>query len=193
MHYRRWLRGGLKSWIMEEWEIAWPRTRCIICAAGVHPSWIFCCATSSSSDNRWANWYLKQWCHLPNRESKHRKRVFCKSTPLSCQGQPFNETSMPQKFKVSSMRKPSSSSTKYAKLRACRKVIYYQDFSSEYRDSSPVPFTGLNFVQRRLLLTASYDGRIHLFNTPTLTRPHNIPIVPFTSLLENTSDDLPFY
>ena len=100
-----------------------------------------------------------------------------------------------QKFKVSSMRKPSSSSTKYAKLRACRKVIYYQDFSGKYRDSSPVrsfPFTGLNFVQRRLLLTASYDGRIHLFNTPTpmvtvqLTRPRNIPIVPFMSLLENT-------
>ena len=70
----------------------------------------------------------------------------------------------------------------HAKLRACRKVIYCQDFSSKYRDSSPapsLPFTGLNFVQRRLLLTASYDGRIHLVTTSTsmvtvqLTRPHN--------------------
>ena len=76
----------------------------------------------------------------------------------------------------------------HAKLRACRKVIYYQDFSSKYRDPSPapsLPFTGINFVQRRLLLTASYSPLLHKWSPSDSLTPIT-PIVPFTSLLEDT-------
>ena len=155
--------------------------------------------------------------------SKHQKRVFCKSTPLSYQGQPLMRCPCPAPSPPKNSRSPQCGNCPahqqslptqssrgathqmtwewgdcvyiHAKLWTCHKVIYYQNFSSKYRDSSPapsLPFTKLNFIQHRLLLTALYDGHIHLFITPTpmvtiqLTCPHNIPIVPFTSLLEDT-------